>query len=87
VSQQASGACVHRFDSYSRSMASYTVTYPICGSVTVFVDDASSEEDAIEKGWDLTDDKESELYWEAMRYIVQGNVFNGSHNVIEVIED
>jgi len=64
----------------------YTVTYPLCGSVSVEVE-ADSEEAAIEKGWDHTDDDDAYLEWSAVRYIVQGNVFYGDTNSISVIKE
>ncbi|HVX20922.1 MAG TPA: hypothetical protein VHB02_06225 [Acidimicrobiales bacterium] len=65
-------------------MKTYSVTYPTCGEVTVTVE-AESEEAAIEAGWDLVGNDDAEHTWEAMRHIVQGNVFHGNRNAIDVI--
>ena len=68
-------------------MANYTVVYPICGTVTVSVE-ADSKKEAIDKGWDHTDDKDNaDVVWEPMTKIVEGNVFWGESNNIEVYEE
>lgn len=66
-------------------MPKFTVTYPICGSVTVAAE-ASDAEEAVELGWDLTSESGAEMSWEAMEHIVEGNVFNGWTNKISVEE-
>ena len=62
------------------------ISYPTAGRVTVYVDEdaASNEEEAIESGWDLVNDVESDYTWEAMPYIIKGNFFYGDLNEIEV---
>lgn len=66
-------------------MPNYYVIYPVCGQVSVFVEDAANEEEAIELGYDLV--SEGELEWDVMEHIVQGNVFHGSTNSINVEEE
>lgn len=66
-------------------MTTYYVQYPVAGQVGVEVE-ADSPEEAIEKGWDLTAGPDAILDWEPMERIVQGNVFLGSTNSIEVSE-
>lgn len=61
----------------------YRVSYPIVGSVTVYVK-ATSEVEAIEKGWEKIGDDDAEVEWEARERIADGNVLHASMNEIEV---
>lgn len=63
----------------------YYVTYPVAGQVTVCVS-ADSEEEAIEAGYDLVTHPEAMMEWDAMEHIIEGNVFCGSINSIDVEE-
>jgi len=67
-------------------MTQYWVSYPIAGRVSVSVE-ADSVNEAIEKGWDLTDKPEADVYWEPLEHIVTGNVFHGDTNEISVDEE
>ena len=64
---------------------SYSVTFPITGSWSVLVE-AESEEEALEKAYN-TDPDEGELTWTAVERVVQGNVFYGELNEIDVTEE
>lgn len=63
-------------------MATYTVYVPFTGYCTVEVE-ADNEEEAIQKALDEADINDP-TEWEATRKIVQGNVFSGVKNEIEV---
>jgi hypothetical protein len=65
-------------------MKTYNVRVPITGVADVQVE-AESEEQAIELALDsVTSDDLTE--WEGVRCVVQGNVFHGHTNEIEVEE-
>jgi len=61
----------------------WSVTYPVVGQVSVYVE-AETEEEAIEAGYDLVDKPAAEFTWEAVAHVVEGNVFYGETNDIEV---
>lgn len=71
------------------TMPRYTVVYPVTGQVTVYDIEAESVDEAIEKGWNLTDSKDpniAEPEWYAITQVVEGNVYHGHINRIEVIK-
>jgi hypothetical protein len=61
-------------------MTTYTVVFPITGTASCTVV-AESEEEAIEMAWQQPHELEN---WESHECIVQGNVFYGDTNEIEV---
>lgn len=72
-------------------LTSYLVRVPVCGYVEVSVD-ASNEQEAIDKSFELAGQIKSELPenvvsfdWETYDHITRGNVFCGPLNEIEVI--
>lgn len=68
-------------------MPTYRVSIPITGHVSVEVE-AEDESEAETKAWgvDYGDPAIGEVYWEARRRIVSGNVFHGMLNEIEIEE-
>lgn len=69
-------------------MSHYTVRVPIAGYLECYVE-ADSENEAEEKALNMTDtDPDTEFFYESMKHIVEGNVFYGECNDIEVtLED
>ena len=78
-------------------MNSYTVTIPVCGAITVLVE-AENAEQAEERAFDCASDlhipsgqhsdhgEVEDFDWEPMTKIVQGNVFYGHLNKVEIEE-
>lgn len=65
----------------------FDVAVPITGVIYVTVE-AENEEEAIEKALESEElTLENIETWEAHRHIVQGNVFYGEQNEIEVVDE
>jgi len=66
-------------------MPKYNVTIPMTGLIAMDDIEADSEEDAIEKAM-MSVSLDELIEWEVHEKIVQGNVFYGVENEIEVEE-
>ena len=65
-------------------LKTYTISVPITGRVIVEVK-AASKTEAIEKLWDRDEPWPDPDEWEVCEQVVEGNVFHGMHNEVEVI--
>jgi len=66
-------------------MKKYSVELPITGSLFIGDIEADSEEEAIEKAFNIKYDKNAHnVYWSTIDRVVQGNVFYGEINEPEV---